>query len=149
MLDVALATMVAKAEQTSANMRRVEEHSSHVPETSHQWLRPRLVKTGIDWPWELVSQARKSAQPVFGGKVSGLRARFPDLFLIDGSRLDPIAHKLKILRNVTSSILPGGVTAVYDLFRGVTRQVLFDPDAAAAELLRAVPILSSLPNGFQ
>lgn len=87
------------------------------------------------------------AQPVFGGKVSGLRARFPDLFLIDGSRLDPIAHKLKILRNVTSSILPGCVTVVYDLFRGVTRQVLFDPDAAAAELLRAVPILSSLPKG--
>lgn len=87
------------------------------------------------------------AKPVFGSSVSGLRERFPNLFLIDGSRLDPIAHKLKILRNTAASILPGCMTVVYDLFHGVTRQVLFDPDAAAAELLRAVPILSSLPQG--
>lgn len=88
------------------------------------------------------------AQPVFAGPVSGLRTRFPNIFLIDGSRLDPIAHKLKILRNVAASVLPGCMTVVYDLFQGVTRQVLFDPDAAAAELLRAVPILSSLPEGM-
>lgn len=87
------------------------------------------------------------AQPVFAGSISGLRARFPNILLIDGSRLDPIAHKLKILRNTAASVLPGCMTVVYDLFRGVTRQVLFDPDAAAAELLRAVPILSSLPTG--
>jgi len=87
------------------------------------------------------------AQPVFAGTMSGLRARFPNLFLIDGSRLDPIAHKLKILRNLAPAILPGCVSVIYDLFNGVTRQVLFDPDAAAPELLRAVPTLSSLPRG--
>jgi len=87
------------------------------------------------------------AQPVFAGAMSGLHTRFPDLFLIDGSRLDPIAHKLKILRNLAPAILPGCMTVIYDLFHGVTRQVLFDPDAAAPELLRAVPTLSSLPQG--
>lgn len=87
------------------------------------------------------------AQPVFAGAMSGLRARFPNLFLIDGSRLDPIAHKLKILRNLAPAVLPGCMTVIYDLFNGVTRQVLFDPDAAAAELLRAVPTLGSLPKG--
>lgn len=87
------------------------------------------------------------AKPVFGSSISSLRERFPNIFLIDGSRLDPIAHKLKILRNTAASILPGCMTVVYDVFHGVTRQVLFDPDAAAAELLRAVPILSSLPQG--
>jgi len=87
------------------------------------------------------------ARPVFAGAVSGLRARFPHILLVDGSRLDPIAHKLKILRNLASVILPGCITVVYDLFHGVTRQVLFDPDAAAPELLRAVPLLSSLPKG--
>jgi len=87
------------------------------------------------------------AQPVFAGSVAGLRTRFPNLFLIDGSRLDPIAHKLKILRNMAASVLPGCMTVVYDLFNGLTRQVLFDPDAAAAELVRAVPILGSLPEG--
>ena len=87
------------------------------------------------------------AQPVFAGTLSGLRERFPNLLLIDGSRLDPIAHKLKILRNLAAAILPGCMTVIYDLFNGVTRQVLFDPDAAAPELLRAVPTLDSLPKG--
>ena len=87
------------------------------------------------------------AQSVFAGPLSGLRERFPNLFLIDGSRLDPIAHKLKILRNLAPAILPGCMSVIYDLFKGVTRQVLFDPDAAAPELLRAVPTLGSLPKG--
>lgn len=87
------------------------------------------------------------AEPVFAGPVSSLRERFPNLFLVDGSRLDPIAHKLKILRDIRSVILPGCLSVFYDLFRGVTRQVLFDPDAAAPELLRTVPLLSSLPKG--
>ena len=87
------------------------------------------------------------AQPVFAGALSDLRTRFPNLFLIDGSRLDPISHKLKILRNMAPAILPGCMTVIYDLFHGVTRQVLFDPDAAAPELLRAVPTLGSLPQG--
>lgn len=87
------------------------------------------------------------AAPVFAGAVACLRTRFPDILLIDGSRLDPIAHKLKIVRNAAPAILPGCMTVIYDLFRGVTRQVLFDPDAAAAELLRAIPLLGSLPKG--
>jgi len=89
----------------------------------------------------------EEAQPVFAGPMSVLRERFPSLFLIDGSRLDPIAHKLKILRNHAAAILPGCVSVVYDLFNGMTRQVLFDPDAASPELHRAVPLLSSLPEG--
>jgi hypothetical protein len=97
--------------------------------------------------YALTQRLLGEAQPVFAGKMAGLRTRFPEIFLVDGSRLDPIAHKLKILRNVAASILPGCMTVVYDLFRGVTRQVLFDPDAAAAELLRAVPLLGSLPKG--
>lgn len=87
------------------------------------------------------------AKPVFAGPISGLRERFPFVFLIDGSRLDPIAHKLKIVRNMAAAILPGCISVIYDLFSGMTRQVLFDPDAAAPELLRAVPLLSSLPEG--
>ncbi|MBI3296691.1 MAG: IS4 family transposase [Elusimicrobia bacterium] len=87
------------------------------------------------------------AQPVFAGPISGLRKRFPSIFLVDGSRLDPIAHKLKIVRNHAAAILPGCVSVIYDLFHGMTRQVLFDPDAAAPELHRAIPLLSSLPEG--
>lgn len=89
----------------------------------------------------------QEAQPNFAGPISGLRERFPSVLLIDGSRLDPIAHKLRILRNHAAAILPGCMSVVYDLFNGMTRQVLFDPDAAAPELLRAVPLLSSLPEG--
>jgi len=89
----------------------------------------------------------REAQPVFAASLSELRTRFPNVYLIDGSRLDPIAHKLKIVRNLAPAILPGCMTVVYDLYRGVMRQVLFDPDAAASELLRAVPTLGSLPKG--
>lgn len=87
------------------------------------------------------------AEPLFAAPMAGLRTRFPDVLLVDGSRLDHIAHKMGILRDVRAVILPGCVSVFYDLFRGVTRQILFDPDAAASELLRTIPLLSSLPKG--
>lgn len=89
----------------------------------------------------------REAQPVFASGMSSLRAHFSNVYLIDGSRLDPIAHKLKIVRNLAPAILPGCVPVIYDLFHGVMRQALFDPDAAALELLRAAPTLGSLPKG--
>jgi SAM-dependent methyltransferase len=67
--------------------------------------------------------------------------------VVDGSRLDAVCHRLKILWPVRSPILPGCVTVFYDLFRGVACKALFYPDAAEAELSRAQEALSSLPPG--
>jgi hypothetical protein len=66
---------------------------------------------------------------------------------VDGSRLDAIGHRLKLLRATRSQVLPGCLTVFYDLFRGITRQVLFFPNAAEAELPRAQATLAELSPG--
>ncbi|MBI3300459.1 MAG: transposase [Deltaproteobacteria bacterium] len=76
-----------------------------------------------------------------------MRKRFPDVLIVDGSRLDAIGHRLKLLRHDPAVVLPGCLTVFYDLFRGITRQVLFFPHAAAPELPRAQAGLKSLTPG--
>jgi hypothetical protein len=72
---------------------------------------------------------------------------FEDVVLIDGSRLDKIAHRLKILHPEKAAVLPGCLLAVYDLFRGIATQLWFDPDAGASEFNRATEAIECLaPN---
>jgi hypothetical protein len=66
---------------------------------------------------------------------------------IDGSRLEAVAHRLKILWDVRSVILPGCVTALYDLFRGIPRRLEFYADAAKSEFERACELLAEVPKG--
>lgn len=67
-----------------------------------------------------------------------------DVVLIDGSRVEAIAHKLKILRDERAVVLPGCLLAVYDLFRGIPRILEFSVDAAAGELTRAKEALARI-----
>jgi hypothetical protein len=83
----------------------------------------------------------------FGGGVAHLRETFSTISIIDGSRCDKIAHRLKILRNVRAAVLPGCLTAVYDLFRGFATRLYFWPDAAMSEFKRAVEVIETLPVG--
>jgi IS4 transposase len=87
------------------------------------------------------------APKCFAGVVSHLSAKFTDVLVIDGSRLDKIAHRLKILRKEKAVVLPGCILAVYDLFRGITRALWFDADAAASEFKRAELALQCLSKG--
>jgi hypothetical protein len=77
-------------------------------------------------------------------EVAHLQKEFSDVVAIDGSRLDKIAHRLKILWPEKAAILPGCLLAVYDLFRGFARQLWFDPNAAAAEFNRACVAIECL-----
>jgi hypothetical protein len=77
------------------------------------------------------------APKAYGREVAHLQEKFTDVVVVDGSRLDKIAHRLKILREVKAAILPGCILAVYDLFRGFATQLWFDADAAASEFKRA------------
>jgi hypothetical protein len=79
--------------------------------------------------------------------MKGLRKRFPELLIVDGSRLDTICHRLKLLRKESSPIVPGALSVFYDLFRGITRQVLFSPNADEAELPRTQPALDWIHKG--
>ena len=87
------------------------------------------------------------AKATFCSEVSFLRERFPEVWALDGSRLDAIAHRLKILWDVRSVVLPGCLEVAYDLFRGIPRILHFDPDAAKAESKRIFAILGAIPAG--
>lgn len=87
------------------------------------------------------------AAPCFARGLSALRERFPEVWVVDGSRLDAVAHKLKILRDVRSPVLGGSLIAFYDLFRGLPRVLRYDPDAASSEDVRAREALEEVPAG--
>lgn len=83
----------------------------------------------------------------FANEFAGLRNRFSNIFLIDASRIDRIAKRLKILRQEKAVVLPGCLTAIYDVFRGVAVRLTFSADAAESEFNRALPALESIPEG--
>jgi hypothetical protein len=88
------------------------------------------------------------AAPVaFVSELHHLRRRFNDIFVVDGSRLEKIAHRLKILRHVPEAVLPGCMLAVYDLFRGIPRWLQFHADAARGELRLLKPLLDQMAPG--
>lgn len=82
------------------------------------------------------SRILAQAAPCYEAQMAGLRKRFPEVWAVDGSRLEAIAHRLKILRNIRSAVLAGCVIAFYDVFRGITRILRFRADAAASEDVR-------------
>ncbi|GEM_PF-1330399 len=86
------------------------------------------------------------AKATFCPELAPLRERFPEVWALDGSRLDAVAHRLKLLWDVRSVVLPGCLEAAYDLFRGIPRILHFDPDAAKAESKRVFEILGRIPR---
>lgn len=80
-------------------------------------------------------------------ELSGLMKRFTAVWIIDGSRLAKIAHRLKILWNVKEAVLPGCLIACYDLFRGIAPVVRVSPDAAESEHRRGEEVLDVVPKG--
>lgn len=83
--------------------------------------------------------ARRYATP-----TAAIQTRFAALVLIDGSRLDAIARRLKILWDERAVVLPGCLLAIYDLGRGLCRALYFSADAAAGETTRAKAALRDL-----
>jgi hypothetical protein len=96
---------------------------------------------------QFVQSVLKMAKPRYRTELSGLRERFTDVLIIDGSRVAAIAHKLKILWNVRSVVLPGCLIALYDLFRGIPRVLEFCADAAASEFVRAMKVADGIKRG--
>lgn len=94
-----------------------------------------------------VDHVLPDARPCYAQPLQPLRQRFPDVWVVDGSRLDAVAHRLKLLRDVRACVLPGCLTAFYDLYRGIARHLVFDADAAAGELPRTIAALMHVPQG--
>jgi hypothetical protein len=72
---------------------------------------------------------------------------FPNVFAIDGSRLEKVGRLLKVARATTRAILPGSMEAVYDLRRGHLHDLHFDPDGCVAEIGMFEKVLPSIPVG--
>jgi hypothetical protein len=72
---------------------------------------------------------------------------FPEIYVIDGSRLAKVGRVLKVARNTTKAIIPGSMEALYDLRRGVLRDLWFDPDGARSEMAMLDEILGSVREG--
>ena len=108
---------------------------------------------GLQWRFfatlyaAFVTQVVPEASPCYASPLRALRERFAEAWGVDGARLDAVAHRLKILHDVRAAVLPGCLTAFYDLYRGIARHLAFDPDAAAGELPRAITALAQVPEG--
>lgn len=87
------------------------------------------------------------APETYASWMRPLRQHFPEIHVVDGSRLDAVAHRLKIAHGQRAVLLPGCVTAFYDLFHGFCREVLFFPNAAEAELPRGQAALGWIAPG--
>ena len=92
-------------------------------------------------------QVLPQAQPCYASPVHTLREYFQEVWIVDGSRLDAVAKRLKLLWDVRAQVLPGCLTAFYDLYRGLVRHLAFNADAAAGELPRAIAALEHVPKG--
>lgn len=72
---------------------------------------------------------------------------FPEILVLDGSKLHKVGRLLKIARTITGAILPGSLEAVYDLRRGILRNLIFDPDGLRGEKHLLLEALTSIPKG--
>lgn len=81
---------------------------------------------------------------------SDLRAQlphFPQVWIVDGSSLFRVAHRLKVTRGVAQILIPGSLLVCYDLFRGIPRVVEFHEKLLGGEASRLRALLDRVPAG--
>lgn len=72
---------------------------------------------------------------------------FPEIYAVDGSRLEKVGRLLKVARNTSKAIIPGSMEGVYDMRRGCLRELWFDPDGARSEMAMFDEVLESIAPG--
>jgi len=96
----------------------------------------------------ITDRLEEETEGAYAREMHGLKKHFTAVGIIDGSRCDKILHRLKILHDVRSVILPGCMTAVYDLFRGFASRLFFWNDAALSEHKRTSEVIETLSEGM-
>jgi len=86
-------------------------------------------------------------RPAFEADLRETLPCFPEVFVVDGSRLDAIARRLKVLWDERVVVLPGSLIVLYDLYRGVPLRVHFDEDSNCAEVPALRAELDAVPKG--
>lgn len=90
--------------------------------------------------------AREEPAP-FAGAQAAVIGRFGHVYALDGSALDRVARRLKILWNDRRVPLPGSVVALYDLARGCPVRLDFDRCPTGREQFGARRVVADLPAG--
>jgi hypothetical protein len=85
--------------------------------------------------------------PRFAEDLQEIGSRFSGIWVVDGSALDAVAHRLKVLWDERAVVLPGSMTVFYDLFHGVPRILSFHEKAMEGELVRVEESLPEIPEG--
>lgn len=118
--------------------------------SSHQGFFKRAK--GLRWQFfrrlleDFTASVLRDHEPAFESALREKLSAFTGVWIVDGSRLDQIAHRLKVSWKTRSAVLPGSVLALYDLFRGVARHVEFSEDGAAAEVPALRGVLDRIPR---
>jgi len=107
-------------------------------------LHPRFFARVFD---RFVDSIEPQAKCVFASDLACVYEHFPQVWVIDGSKLSAVRHRLKALWNVRSVVLPGALLALYDLRRGILRHLHYSPDAARAEISRSIEAMVRVPAG--
>jgi hypothetical protein len=91
----------------------------------------------------------EAAEPArFGAEHAGVAARFEGrLWAVDGSSLDPVARRLKVLWRDRRTPIPGTVIAFHDLRRGTLARLRYVRDLQPREGPCAREALSEVPEG--
>lgn len=83
----------------------------------------------------------------FASHLSIPEEEFPEIDVVDGSRLAKVGRILKVARHTTKAIIPGSIEGVYDLRRGTLRNLWFDPDGAKSEIVMFEKVLGKISSG--
>jgi hypothetical protein len=89
----------------------------------------------------------KEEPAYFGGRHASLLQRFAGLYVLDGSTLDQVARRLRILWQDRRVVLPGSIVALYDVARGCLAKLDLSRTPHGEEQLGARRVLPSLPSG--
>lgn len=109
-----------------------------------QGMRPEFFQGLFD---AFTRRVLEKEPPSFLEELREVGERFAGVVAVDGSGLDAVAHRLKVLWDERAVVLPGSITAFYDLFRGVPRLLRFHEEAHKGELRRVEEALPELPTG--
>ena len=90
---------------------------------------------------------KAEAPPTFERELPLDPKVFPEVYAVDGSRLEKVARMLKVARKTTKAIIPGSMEAVYDLRRGLLHELHFDPDGCVGEITMFEQVLPSIRRG--
>jgi hypothetical protein len=94
------------------------------------------------------TQSIREAEPArFASHQRDTAKHFENILVLDGSNLDPVARRLKILWKDMSTPIPGAMFACYDLRRGALADLWYSPTLRRGELTLAREALGQLPAG--